>query len=449
MKTLTESQERAVKACVNAIAEYGCALNSSKTGTGKTVMGVHAAMRMRCPVAVIAPKAVLPHWRKEFAEHGILPLFVTNYEKIRRGFAPYLTKHGPRNMKWNLPEGTLVIFDEVQRCKSPYTQNSMLLISAAMQKVNTLLLSATAGEDCTEMRATGYALKLHSLNNSTALMQSWQKWMLKHGCWQDQWNEWRTGPKSKLAEVHEILYRDRAVRLTEADMPEAFRSNLIIEEPVEFAALASIKRFYRENGITPKIVTAFIEKQAMAVEDPEAAKKAEDEESVLTKMLRARQLAEACKLPEIVEMTRDLLEEGKSVVVFLNFRETTLTLRSTLETELKQPVSLVIGGQTSEEREKNVQAFSDDRVNIIVCTAAAGGTGLDGLQDLRGDRPRVSLISPSFSAQTHKQVLGRLPRAYAKSGVIQKILVANDSVEEYVMQAIHRKLANLEALHGK
>jgi len=45
-------------------------------------------------------------------------------------------------------------------------------------------------------------------------------------------------------------------------------------------------------------------------------------------------------------------------------------------------------------------------------------------------------------------VLGRLPRAYAKSPVLQKVLVAAGSIEEYVLQAIHRKLANMEVLHG-
>lgn len=443
MKKLTEAQDRAVKTCVNSIAEYGSALNSSKTSTGKTVMGTHVAMRMNCPVAVIAPKAVLPHWRKEMADHGIIPLFVTNYEKIRRGLRPYLTKTGERHMKWDLPEGTLIIFDEVQRCKNPFTLNSLLLITARMQRANTLLLSATAAEDCTEMRAIGYALGLHSLNNSTATHLSWQKWMLKHGCWQDQWKAWRSGPKSKLAEVHEILYRDRAVRLTEADMPEAFRENLIIEEPVEFDAHAAIKRFYRENRITPAIIDAFIEKSAL----PDDAK--EDDDPVLVKMLRARQLAEAVKIPDIVDMARDLEEEGRSVVVFLNFRESALAAQRAIADAIKQPVSLVIGGQSAEERSANVQAFSDDRVHVIVCTTAAGGTGLDGLQDLRGDRPRVSLISPSFSAQEFRQVLGRLPRAYAKSGVQQRILIAVDTIEEYVLKAIHRKLANLEALHGK
>lgn len=447
MITLTEAQDAAVKKAISGIAEYGSFLNASKTGTGKTCMAVQTALRMKCPVAVIAPKACLPHWRKEFGEAGIIPIFVTNYEKIRRGDRNYLEKIGKRVFRWKLPPDTLLIFDEVQRCKSPYTQNALLLISAAMQKVNTLLLSATSAEDCTEMRAIGYALKLHSLNRSTAFSKGWVEWMKQHGCSMDGFGSWRSGPKSKLKEIHEILYKDRAVRVTEADMPQAFRENHIIEENVEFAALPAIKRFYREAGITPAIIDAYIEKEVLKLENPEETEKLDT--NVLVEMLRARQMAESCKVPEIVEMTNDLLEEGFSVAVFLNFRESVQAYKSAMDSQLKIPISIVIGGQTPEERSENVKEFSDDRRRVIVLTQAAGGTGLDGLQDTHGHFPRVSLISPSFSAQDMKQTLGRLPRAFAKSGVIQKILIASGTIEENVMKAIHRKLANLDALHGK
>ena len=398
-------------------------------------------MRLNCPVAIIAPKAVLPAWRKEFADHGILPLFVTNYEKARRSLPPYLAKHGKRVMRWNLPENTLLIFDEVQKCKSPYTLNSLMLISAAMQKVNTLMLSATSSEDCTEMRAIGYALDLHSLNRTTATRKSWVHWMQHHGCTQDGFGSWRSGSRKKLNELREKIYSDRAVRVTTADMPAAFQSNHIIEESIEFAALPAIKRFYKTAGLTPKIIDAYMERQSLK------AAGAEDD-NVLVEMLRARQMAEALKIPEIVEMTGDLVEEGFSVAVFLNFRESVMAFKSAMEAQLKSEISIVIGGQTPEDRSFNAKEFSDDRRRVIVCTQAAGGVGLDGLQDMHGQYPRVSLISPSFSAQDMRQTLGRLPRAFAKSGVIQKILIAAGTIEENVMRAIRTKMANMDALHG-
>lgn len=407
-------------------------------------MAVHVALRMRCPVIVICPKAVRPHWEREFAEHGIVPLAVLNYEKVRNGGTQFLKKQGKRAMRWELPENALIIFDECQRMKSPYTLNALLLISAKMQRVDTLLLSATAAEDCTEMRALGYALNLHNLNRDTPLLRSWEKWMREHGCYRDEWNGWRSGSRKHLQSVHDILYRDRAVRLTEEDMPEAFRENRVIIEPVEFAGLAAIRKAYKEAGITPAIVEAMVERSLLPPEEREKL----EEENILTRLLRARQLGEASKVPEFVEIAHDLVDEGFSVVVFLNFRETVLAFQKLME-DSGVPTAIIIGDQSAEDRENNRLMFSTDAVRVLVCTAAAGGTGVDGLQDTAGVFPRTSLISPSFSVQEFKQTLGRLHRAYAKSDVMQKILIAAGTVEEDVIVAIQRKLANMEALHGK
>ena len=74
---------------------------------------------------------------------------------------------------------------------------------------------------------------------------------------------------------------------------------------------------------------------------------------------------------------------------------------------------------------------------------AAGGTGLS-LHDINGNRPRVSLICPTFNAKEYVQTLGRIFRNGAKSDSLQKVLVAADSVEETVMTSINSKLKNLE-----
>ena len=105
------------------------------------------------------------------------------------------------------------------------------------------------------------------------------------------------------------------------------------------------------------------------------------------------------------------------------------------------------GGQSIEQRQEVIDGFQEDRLHTLVVNIAAGGTGLS-LHDTRGKRPRISLISPTFSAKEHLQALGRIHRNGAKSDAIQKILVAADSVEEDVLKSIKRKSANLRALHG-
>jgi superfamily II DNA or RNA helicase len=449
MKTLFPAQEKAVKLLVSSIIERGSALNSSCTGSGKTVMACAVARKLHCPVAVIAPKATLPSWKRELAEWGIEPIFVTNYEKIRNGSA-HLKKPSKKIMKWVLPEGTLLIMDEVHRAQNPWTQNSQLLISAKMQGIKTLLLSATAAEDPTEMRAIGYALDLHGLNRGTELLPSWDKWMKSFGCFQDQWKNWRPGPVKKLEPLHDRLYRDRAVRITERDLPEAFRENWVLEDPIEFGAVSKIKKFYEDAGVTTEVIDELMDH--MDTFDKEDRAKARDKDAkvtmLLTRMLRARQLTEALKVPDIVEMTKDMIEEHKSVVIFVNFRETLDALVPALEATLKMEVGFVNGGQNAEERQDYVDRFRDDKLRVIVLNSEAGGTGIDGLQDTHGKFPRVSLISLSFNAKTFKQVLGRIHRANSKSDALQKILVASGTIEEYVLQAIHKKLSNLEALHG-
>ena len=67
----------------------------------------------------------------------------------------------------------------------------------------------------------------------------------------------------------------------------------------------------------------------------------------------------------------------------------------------------------------------------------AGGTGLS-LHDEHGNHPRMSLISPSFSAIDLRQALGRIHRATGVTPAIQKIVFANDTVEMGVCKAVRK-----------
>ena len=140
-------------------------------------------------------------------------------------------------------------------------------------------------------------------------------------------------------------------------------------------------------------------------------------------------------------MSEELMHEGKSVVLFVNFSETVQTLRQNLGCRSIQ------GGQSAEERQEAIDRFQNDEDHVIVLNIAAGGTGIS-LHDTHGNRQRVSIICPCFSAKNHMQTLGRIHRNGAKSDAIQKILVANDSIEEHVMVAITKRLTNLNLLHA-
>ena len=291
-------------------------------------------------------------------------------------------------------------------------------------------MSATAAEDPTEMRGLGYMLGLHSLNNPVRDLKSWYSWMYTWGCQQNEWGAWELVERSVLPMLREVMYNHNVHRLTTKDFPDSFKENRVIVDPIQYANAAKIKAAYKKAGITPEIVQQYIEHGTV-----------EDSEHMLVNILRARQLAESFKIPDLVEMSEELMHEGKSVVLFVNFSETVQTLRQNLGCRSIQ------GGQSAEERQEAIDRFQNDEDHVIVLNIAAGGTGIS-LHDTHGNRQRVSIICPCFSAKNHMQTLGRIHRNGAKSDAIQKILVANDSIEEHVMVAITKRLTNLNLLHS-
>ena len=453
MKNLFPKQAEACEFFTKCLRTYTNTLDTSDVGTGKTVVASHIAKdllwkeqypnphfsspfvegvdppRIFSKVAVICPKAVIPAWERELEETGIEPLFVLNYEKIRMGRTEFMSKRGKKIMTWNIPENTLVLVDEIHKCKGAYTQNAQLLISLVQQGFRVHGMSATAAEDPTEMRALGYMLGLHSLNKNNDQLKNWYGWMKINGCDQDHWNKWYLLNRSKLEDVKNSIYGTCGYNLTVADFPDSFRNNRVFVERIKFSEAEAIKRAYKTLNITPDIIEKFIDDGTV-----------EDSEFILVNILRARQLTEALKCPDIVDMANDLAQKN-SVVVFVNFRDTVNTLCDRLGCER------IEGGQSIGDRQKIIDDFQSDKNHIIVVNIAAGGTGLS-LHDTIGNRPRVSLICPSYNAKEYAQTLGRIHRNGAKSDALQKILVASGTVEENVMNAISRKIDNMNELLG-
>ena len=429
MKTLFPKQKEAADFFVKVLEEGRNTFDASSVGTGKTVVACHIAKQLGVPVAVVCPKAVIPSWEREMEETGITPLFVLNYEKLRTGKTPYMSKSGKKIIKWKLPENTIVLMDEIQKAKGPYTINAQMLISLIQQGYRVHGMSATAAEDPTEMRPLGYMLDLHSLNKTEDGKLNWYSWMKRNGCNKDHWGQWRVVSRERMSRIRNFIFGVSGHKLTVEDFPDSFRNNRVFQQPVQFSSGDKIAKAYEELGITPTIIKEFVEEGTVT-----------ESEHTFVNILRSRQLAESFKVPDLAEMAQDLINEGNSVVLFVNFRETVDALTKKLN------CGRIDGGQSAKDRQKVIDDFQSDKTNVVVANIAAGGTGLS-LHDINGNRPRVSLICPTFNAKEYVQTLGRIFRNGAKSDSLQKVLVAADSVEETVMTSINSKLKNLEALY--
>lgn len=419
-------QIASVERLVASLRTYKAALDSSDVGTGKTYAALAACRELGLSPVVVAPKAVLPSWRKAAAHLGVTLAGVINYELVRLGRTEYGTIGGTDafpTFEW-APTVKCLIFDEVHRCKGTKTANSRLVIGAKRAGIPTLALSATAAVNPLEMKALGYLLGLHGLKGFWA-------WTEDYGCRPSRWGGYEfSGSSSHLARLHTEIFPKRGSRVRVADLGDAFPETQITSELVQVGNATALDKAYAE-----------VERAVEAVRE----KGIKDAEHHLTKLLRARQLSELGKIPSFIELAEDALEQGMSVALFVNFDD---TLRTLVDTLVKSGHSVVEihGQQTAAERQAAIDAFQSDSARVIVANIKAGGVGVS-LHDLHGKHARLALISPTWSAVDLRQTLGRVHRAGGLTKSRQRILFAAGTIEERVARLVEEKLKNLDALN--
>lgn len=417
--TLYPHQIEAAEHLEKTLQTFGSALDASDTGTGKTITALTVAQRLGLPVGVVCPKSVIPSWESWAGNLKVDPQFVLNYEQLRTGKTPWVARKGA---VWTWAPGPrLLIWDEVHKCKGLSSQNSRMLIAAKQPGILNLMLSATAASNSLDFRALGYQLELHRLHD-------FWRWAFNHGVRRNRWNGFEfKGNSTVLSKIHGQIFPARGYRARIKDLGDTFPENQIIAQSYRVESTATINKLYEEA--------------AEALKDLKERRKDDDKTVAMTKLLRARQESEIRKIPTMVELTEGLLEEGKQVAIFVNFSQSITALKEMLKTDC-----IIQGGQAAEVREQNRQDFQSGTAKIIICNLQAGGVGIS-LHDDAGLAPRVSLISPTFSAVDLKQTLGRIHRAGAKSKCVQIIMFAAGTVEEAVCGAVKDKLSNLDILN--
>lgn len=423
-----------VQRLVASLSSRKAVLDASDVGTGKTYSALAACRELGLKPLVVCPKSVIPSWQKA-ARHFGLEIQAINYELVRRGGLEYCSQQtdlrGHTSFSWHLEAigCTSLIFDEVHRCKAQSSLNSKLLIAAKRQDIPTLALSATAATDPTEMKAVGYLLDLFASPS-----EHWS-WCLHNGCSKGRFGGIKFGgSESHLRSIHQSIFPSRGTRIRVADLGDAFPETQISTQLVSL------------NGNTEKLNEAY--RLAEEAVERVRCKQATDSSHHLTLMLRARQISEASKLPLLADMIEDSVESGLSVAVFLNFQDSIATLREAIAAKFgaEFQVSIIQGGQTSEERQAAIEAFQSDRARVIIANIQAGGVGVS-LHDLNGKHARISLISPTWSAIDLRQTLGRVHRAGGKTKSLQRIIYAQGTVEEQVALKVQDKLDRLDQLN--
>lgn len=408
---------------LNALLRFGAALDGSDTGTGKTFTALTTAQELGLIPFVVCPKNSIYSWKRWANYLGVKEIVALNYERLKTGKTEYLAG---KDMKWLIDrERYLVIFDEVHRCKSYKSINHMMLVAAKEQGYRVMGLSATVADNPLQLKAVGFMLGLFPRPND------FWSWIKTHGCYKNRYDALEfSGNRLILQRIHGYIYPERGSRMRISELGDAFPDNKVVAESYSMDSASKIQKVYKE-----------MKKQLAEL----AFKSKLDGESELTIILRARQKVELLKVPTFVEMAKDLLDEGHAVVIFVNFTETLLALSEKLKTKC-----LVYGKQSGAKgaatRQKNIDIFVADEEQLIICNIKAGGEAIS-LHDLHGKHRRVSLVSPTWSAQELVQALGRIHRAGAQSKAVQRIIFAAGTVEEDIAEAVAEKIDRIKTLN--
>ena len=433
---------------VNSLYANGFALDLSDTGTGKTFSAGAVARGMGLPVVLIAPKTVLRTWVGILAKFGVEPKVVINYERLGRGNTKLMKfkkqqdperPHNPNAREllpdFRLPANCLVILDEGHRCKGNSTTNSQMLVNLVQKKYKVLVASATAACSPLDLKALGYLLQLHSLFDFTDFCRlHGAQWVGKWGAL--SWDKDDPVAKKGMLALHNYIFNVRkcASRMTREEFGDLFPESHIMADAVDLGSNeAKIQKVYLD----------------MDYELSQLEERCEGySEHVFAILMAARRKAELLKVPTFVSMIEDLFDEGKSVVLFANFTDTiqAITERLSRNKKYKDQIVFIVGGQKDKDREKAIMDFQSDRKRICLANISAGGVAIS-LHDLSGNHPRASIISPTWSAVSMSQALGRVWRQGGKSKSLQKIIFAAGCIEEQICQRVQLKLDHMEMLN--
>ena len=421
---LFEYQLTSVQLGVRSMNKYNRAILGHGTGMGKTAIALAIARERGRRVAVICPKPITTDWHRMAKYLGVETYEVCGWEWVKTGKSKIgrWSDNNKDSFVFMLPDDVDLVFDEVHRGKGQATQNSFLIRDSVVQNIPTIALSATIADDPTKMWAIGQFLGLHQGG------KDFYRFLNRNGCYQTRFGMQFKGGSKVLKGLHKTIFPDRGNRLKPSDVGSAFPETMITARAFDMDSAKDIANEY--DDLLCRI------DQIRAQESVASSMGA-----ILAEQTRARQRIELFKAPAVCSMVKDLIEEGNSVFISVNYTETLKFMMDELKT-----TCAIHGGQSEMVRRGNIDSFQNDKSRVIIGITQACREGLN-LHDVNGKYPRVALIMPTYSVFDLKQVLGRVHRAGGKSKSLQWLIyAAGVAIEEEICDKLDEKLKRMDQI---
>jgi len=151
-----------------------------------------------------------------------------------------------------------------------------------------------------------------------------------------------------------------------------------------------------------------------------------------------RQAAGLAKLPHVINFVNDIMEIDESVVVFCHHRAIHDLLHKSLS---KYDPSSIIGGQTDQNRQNEIDRFQNGQTKLMIAGLRAGNVGIN-----LTTASYVIFAELDWSPAIHRQAEDRLHRIGQKNTVFAYYLVGNGTLDEHVADILVDKSYEIDSI---
>lgn len=489
-KALDPDQIEGVARAITALDHHGGFIMADGTGVGKTrqILAIAKTYHDRgLPVLIVAPAEVIKQdwksgtyygsYQEDGAAVGIIPTLLDGKKRRLKsnevGITTYTALKRPDPN--DLPDGTIVIFDEAHGlknstgggasgtatwgCELARQAGAVVYASATpMDKAEHLPYLFRAGvcegKNIAEtLTALGLEYKQKiKVNKKTGELIDRSRWVIQKGVTKEQVAKRVMGLFDRMTANGTMLKREVSLEGLSVDL-------LGISVPAECREmLARIEERYTEesynedSGESESTMDPF--KMAIMLQDQrrhlEPYKVAPAVELIKQELAEGRKVAVFCARVNASESAVETTDEKGNVLDKVTFAETEGTakaLSALLAKEGVLDVAELHGAATPTPASKKAaqDKFQGGDASVLITTVESGGTGIN-LDDRVGDAPRtlICLTSP-FTAPGIAQMVGRVIRRTTASDVRVKFLFADEPVDRWNARIANDKLEMLGA----
>ena len=392
-------------------------------------------------VLIVAPLAVLEHWRQTISwmGDGGKVVVVLNYDRLSKLVDVDEDRNAkkPKTLKGKARAGVarefdVVVWDESHRLKNPDAARTRFSVKINSQADFILWLSATAGTDPIGISYMA-PLLAQMTGSKVSDLKEFEKWCQEKGFGvsRQKFGKWVWGGNPEDIKRAERL-------LFGGPVPGGMR-----RRPQEIAGWPEINRILLPMELTGDDAALYEAAWTEFRDNLGLAGRSRDPKSALVQRLRFRQKSSLLRIPGTVDLALGLLDNGHQVAISVAFKETLKTIVDLLG-KAGHRCAVIHGELPPAEKERERMAFQRGDVQIVLFTVTEG---ISLHQGEHNDVPRSMVVHDlRWSAIDMAQVEGRCHR----DGKFAQVywMLAPGTIDATIAETVVGRIKSMKTMVG-